>query len=164
MTWYDERLVQGIDGDGTQQGHPTSVDDAARHVPPTLAIETIRAIDRKALVGTALTVATAIPTLLIVVVMFCALIGGVSIAAPWLLGGVAAGSALGVIGVRNLRRSSARKAALSALESSRATASLSGDVLEIHANDQAGPWRFALGGSSKSLRMLPAARVLSNED
>jgi hypothetical protein len=164
VTCYDERLVQGIDGDGTQHGHATSDGDAAKRVPPILAIETLRLLDRRGLVGTALTVATAIPTLLVVVVMICAVVGGVAIAAPWLLGGVIAGSALGFIGVRNLRRSSARRAALCALESSRATASLSGDMLEIHANDQARPWRFALGGSSKSLRMLPAAKVLSNED
>jgi len=163
-TCYDERLVNGIDGNGTQHDRATSDADAAKDVSPIVAIETLRTLDRKGLVGTALTVATAIPTMLVVVIMGCMVVGGVAIAAPWLLGGVIAASALGVIGVRNLRRSSARRAALSALESSRATASLSDDVLEIHADDQAGPWRFALGRSSKSLRMLPAARVLSKGD
>jgi hypothetical protein len=164
MPCYDERLVQGGDGDDTKHGHAASDADAANQVPAVLAIETLRVLDRKGLVGTALTVATLIPTMLIVVILICALVGGVAMATPFLLGGVIAASALNFIRVRNLRRSSARRAALSALESSRATASLSGDMLEIHANDQAEPWRFALGGSSKSLRMLPAARVLSNED
>jgi hypothetical protein len=164
VTCYDERLVNDIDGDGTQDDRATSDADSAKEVSPIVALETLRTLDRKGLAGTALTVATAIPTMLIVIIMACAVVGGVAIAAPWLLGGVIAGSALGVIGVRNLRRSSAMKAALSALESSRATASLSGDVLEIRADNHAGPWRFALGGSSKSLRMLPAARVLRKKD
>lgn len=133
-------------------------------VSPSVALETLRTLDRKALVGTALTVATAIPTLLVVVIMICALAGGVAIAAPWLAGGVIAASALGAIAVRNLRLSSARKAAMTALESSSATASLSGDSLEIQANGREGPWRFALGGSSRSLRMLPAARVLGRDE
>jgi hypothetical protein len=161
---YDKRLVNGIDGGGTQHGGAPSDADAAKHVSPILAIETLRTLDRRGLVGTALTVATAIPTLLVVVVMICAVVGGVAIAAPWLLGGAIAGSALGLIGVRNLRRSFERKAALSALESSRATASLSDDVLEIRARDHARPWRFALGGGSKALRMLPTATVLRKED
>jgi hypothetical protein len=148
--------MNGGDGGGTQH-------DRANDVSPTVAIETLRTLDRKGLAGTALTVITAIPTLLIVVIGVCALAGGVSIAAPWLVGGVISGGALGVILVRNLRRSSARGAALSALESSRATASLSDDVLEIQATDQARSWRFALGSSSKSLRMLPVATVVSEK-
>ncbi len=165
LTCYDVRVVNG-DGDGTEHDRATAVVDAANAVSPIVAIETLRAIDRKGLGGTALTVATGIPTLLVLVIWICALAGGVglAVAAPWLVGSVIAASALGVITVRNLRQSSARKAALAALESSRATASLSDDVLEIRANDQARPWRFALGGSSKSLRMLPPARMLGRED
>lgn len=158
------RLVNGIDGEGTQHDRATSDADATNHVSPTVAIEALRTLDRKGLFGTALTVATAIPTMLVLVISICALVAGVTGTAPWLLGSVIAGSTLGVIGGRNLQRSSARRAALSALKSSRATASLSDDVLEIHASDRARPWRFALGGSARSLRMLPAARVLGKED
>ncbi len=155
--------MHGSDDD-TQHDQVTSEAAAATRVPSILAIEALHTLDRKGLIGTALTFATGVPTLLVVAAMLCAVVGGVSIATPWLLGGVLAASVLGAIGTRNLRQSSARRAALLALQHSNATASLSGDTLEIHAVDRAQPWRFALGGRSRSLRMLPAARVVGMKD
>jgi hypothetical protein len=41
--------VNGIDGDGTQHGGAPSDADAAKHVSPILAIETLRTLSRRRL-------------------------------------------------------------------------------------------------------------------
>jgi F0F1-type ATP synthase assembly protein I len=148
--------------DGTRHERATS--DDVTVVSPVLAVEALRTLDRKGLAGTGLTVAVTLVTTLVTVIMAGAVIGGVAIALPWLLGGIVTTSVLGVIGVRNLRRNAARSAATAALEGSRATASLSNDVLEIRTTGYEGPWRFALGRGSRSMRMLPAARALRDDD